>query len=102
MFIQYPARILAAFIISASMCLSNAFGETTMPDNLGGGTGSTYYVDVNTGNDGNNGLSEGAAWASFAYAISQVQAGDTVLIKDGDYYSSGNDQYKNWEIAKNG
>ena len=45
-----------------------------------------YYVTL-SGDDGNTGLSEGAAWRHIYYAAqaSQAQAGDTVHIKSGNY-----------------
>lgn len=43
-----------------------------------------YFVSK-TGADGNNGLSTGAAWATFAHAISVAVGGDTVNIGAGTY-----------------
>lgn len=76
--------------------------DPAQPDNPGGGTGTTYYLDAANGNDAANGLTTGTAWASFQKAISTLQPGDTVLIREGDYYSTGNDEYKNWDIATSG
>ena len=45
---------------------------------------AAYYVTT-SGSDGNTGTSEGAAWATPGYAMSQVVAGDTVYIKEGTY-----------------
>jgi hypothetical protein len=47
-------------------------------------TAHTYYVKVG-GNNGSAGTSEGTAWATIAYANSQLTAGDTVLILPGTY-----------------
>ena len=43
-----------------------------------------YYVDVN-GDDGNDG-SAAHPWKSISYAVSKVQAGDTVLVNPGTHY----------------
>ena len=76
--------------------------DPAQPENPGGGSGTTYYLDVNTGNDSNTGLSEAAAWQTFQHAINTLQPGDTVLIREGDYTSTGNDEYKNWDITTSG
>lgn len=77
-------------------------GDPAQPENPGGGTGITYYLDVNTGNDSHSGLSEAAAWQTFQHATNTLQPGDTVLIREGDYTSAGNDEYKNWNITTSG
>lgn len=47
---------------------------------------ATYYVSDATGSDGDDGLSEGNAWATVDKAMNTVAAGDTVYVKaDGDY-----------------
>lgn len=76
--------------------------DPAQPENPGGGTGTLYYLDVNTGSDSNSGLSEGTAWQTFQHAINTLQPGDTVLIREGDYFSSGNDAFKNWDITTSG
>ena len=50
---------------------------------------ATYYVDGAVGNDGNDGLSEGAgnAWATVDKAMDNVAAGDKVWIKASATYS---------------
>lgn len=50
----------------------------------GAAFGTNYYVSV-TGSDGNNGLSAGAAWATFAHADSHIAPGDTVHVLSGTY-----------------
>jgi len=45
---------------------------------------ASYYVTT-SGSDANAGTSEGAAWATPGYAMSQVTGGDTVYIKQGTY-----------------
>ncbi len=47
---------------------------------------ATYYVATN-GNDGKAGTSS-YPWATFAHAMSVLQPGDTLYIKDGTYYQS--------------
>jgi uncharacterized protein (TIGR02145 family) len=42
-----------------------------------------YYVRPSTGNNGNNGLSAGTAWATLAYAASQVHTMGDVIDYDG-------------------
>jgi hypothetical protein len=50
---------------------------------------ATYYVSDATGNDVDDGLSEGNAWATVDKAMNTVAAGDIVYVKaDGDYTES--------------
>jgi len=46
--------------------------------------GAAYFV-ATTGNNGNAGTSEAAAWATIAYAATRAMAGDIVYVKAGDY-----------------
>lgn len=48
---------------------------------------TTYYLST-TGNDGNNGLSSGTPWKTFAFATQQLEAGDTLTLADGNYTSA--------------
>jgi Ca2+-binding RTX toxin-like protein len=49
--------------------------------------GQTFYVDPINGNDGNDGLSAGAAWESVPKVNAHAfEAGDTVLFKSGEVY----------------
>ncbi len=50
--------------------------------------GTTYYVS-NAGSDSNNGLTQGTAWATVAYAVGHVQAGARILVTPGTYTSPG-------------
>ncbi len=50
--------------------------------------GKIYYVS-GTGDDSNNGLSEGGAFRTLQKAANLVQAGDTVLVMDGNYENPG-------------
>ena len=45
---------------------------------------STYYLSP-VGSNHANGLTQSHAWATFAYADSRLQPGDTLLIMDGTY-----------------
>jgi hypothetical protein len=52
------------------------------------GSGTTYFVDPTNGRDGNEGTSPDTARKTMAYAISQVEAGDTIaftgtILEDG-------------------
>jgi len=44
----------------------------------------TYYISP-TGSNSANGLSEGAAWQTFVYAMVKLVAGDTLILLDGTY-----------------
>lgn len=49
---------------------------------------ATYYVATN-GSDSNSGT-ESSPWASIAYAATRINDGDTVRVKPGTYYETGN------------
>lgn len=49
---------------------------------------ATYYVDNANGNDGNDGLSEGNAWATLEKAADTVAAGDKVFVQGGTSYTT--------------
>ncbi|MEE9350349.1 MAG: LamG-like jellyroll fold domain-containing protein [Flavobacteriaceae bacterium] len=46
----------------------------------------SYYVDKNTGNDNNDGLTLQTAWETVSKAALTVQAGATVFIRQGTYH----------------
>lgn len=46
--------------------------------------GRTFYVSL-TGNDKADGLSEKNSWRTVCYACSQLKAGDTLIIAEGEY-----------------
>ena len=48
-------------------------------------SGKTYYVDVENGNDTNDGLSVATAWATITKAAAAVDVGDRVIIAPGVY-----------------
>ncbi len=51
---------------------------------------TTYYVTT-SGNNANDGLSEANAWQTIKYAVSKVNAGDSIWVKAGDY---GNEEIR--------
>lgn len=50
----------------------------------GGGGGNTYYVSTNDGDDDDDG-SEETPWETVRYAVSQLTAGDTLYLREGNY-----------------
>ncbi|MCK9266435.1 right-handed parallel beta-helix repeat-containing protein [bacterium] len=50
--------------------------------------GKTYYLSPN-GNDNSDGLSLKTSWKNPEYAFTQLQPGDTLLISEGSYNTSG-------------
>ncbi len=48
--------------------------------------GNTYYVSL-SGSDANDGFTEATAWRTITYAATKARAGDTVIIKSGNYGS---------------
>jgi parallel beta-helix repeat protein len=48
-------------------------------------TGKKYYVDIAKGNDANNGRSDKLAFKTINKANQQINAGDTVYVKNGVY-----------------
>ena len=50
----------------------------------------TYYVNVNTGSDGNNGLAPETPFATIQRGINACNNGDTVMVADGLYAGAGN------------
>jgi len=68
------------------------------------GTGTTYYVDAQNGDDGANGTSAATAWKTFAAVNATVfQPGDRILLKAGSTWSAQGSQvakeaydYTNW------
>lgn len=78
-----------------------------MPDNPGGGSGTTYYVNGQTGSDTAAGTTEQTAWKTIQKAADTLNPGDTVLIMDPgngyEYYERRwNLQWKNWQIHRSG
>lgn len=77
-------KTISVFLAAILMVMS-FFGAgpqgIALADGSGGGT--TYYVSTE-GDDGNSGTSD-APFKTFAKGVSQLQPGDTMLIKAGDY-----------------
>jgi len=49
--------------------------------------GSIYYIDINNGNDNNNGLSPGTAWKTISKVNDQsFSPGDSILLKRGEVW----------------
>ena len=59
----------------------------------GGAWGATYYVNFDGGSDALDGTTEGKAWASLPGTTNgngeSIAAGDTIYLKPGTTYSSG-------------
>ena len=47
-----------------------------------------YYVDANGGNDTYSGLTPNDGFADLRYAMSQLQAGDTLYVRSGEYHDA--------------
>jgi len=52
---------------------------------VGTASATDYYIDANTGNDGDNGESLVNAWLTLEYADGQLSAGDTLHLVDGTW-----------------
>ncbi len=61
---------------------------------------NTYYVDVKTGKDSNNGSTENLAFATIGKAVSVATPGSTVWIKAGNYGKETIDNFKDGNIDK--
>lgn len=59
---------------------------------------ATYYVKAN-GSNAANGTSDGTAWQTLDYALTQYASGDTILVRKGDTISAPN---KSFRITKSG
>jgi hypothetical protein len=70
------------------------------PENNGVSKGGTYYLDVNTGDDANSGT-EDSPWQTFNKAANTLNPGDTVLVKNGNYYKRSVEWY-NINIGRSG
>lgn len=58
---------------------------TTKSGQVGGSTLRTLYVDVNTGNDSNNGTSPSTAFKTIQHAANISLAGDKIIVQPGTY-----------------
>jgi hypothetical protein len=57
--------------------------SNTLTVSTGGGGGGTFYISP-TGSNANDG-SSGSPWLTFAFAISQLDPGETLILKNGTY-----------------
>ena len=48
-----------------------------------------YYIDANAGNDTYSGLAPNDAFVSMMHAMRQLQAGDTLYVRSGEYRDEG-------------
>jgi len=62
---------------------------------------TTYYLDADNGDDSNPGTSS-AAWQTLEKAQSIVQAGDTLILRSGNYgeFQQSNVSYADWVTYK--
>jgi len=60
---------------------------------VGPASATDYYVSM-TGNNSNNGLTLGTAWASIQYGFETMHAGDTLYVVNGTYYEEPVGTYK--------
>lgn len=51
------------------------------------GKGPAYFADARSGNDTNEGSKE-SPWRTIQYALGQLEAGDTLYLRDGTYYEN--------------
>jgi hypothetical protein len=62
---------------------------TVQSGTIPNGTGTTYYFDDVSGNDSNNGTSEGTAWKSISKVSSKTyQPGDKILFNAGGTWTA--------------
>ncbi len=95
------------FLLLLACSVSLSLLADAMPDNPGGGSGQTYYVNGVTGSDSDTGLTQELAWKTIQKAADTMNPGDTVLIMDpGNGYAyyerRWNLQWKNWQIHRSG
>ena len=50
--------------------------------------GTTYFVNANSGNDSNDGLSKGQPFLTISAAYSKMKDNDTLIIAEGNYFRS--------------
>ncbi len=48
---------------------------------------ANYYISP-SGNDSDSGTNSALPWATFIHAMSVLQPGDSLILKDGTYYQS--------------
>jgi hypothetical protein len=68
---------------SAAFSSNRYLNVTTRTDAFPDATNTVYHVSPSSGEDGNDGQSEGSALRTLGEALSRVSAGDTILLHDG-------------------
>ena len=72
--------------ISSGGAIGNLHGVTLMPMSDGASEGGqTWYVDAESGDDSNHGLTAAKAFASIQKAIDSAGWGDKIVVNDGVY-----------------
>jgi hypothetical protein len=61
-------------------------------------SGATYYIDFDTGDNGDDGSTAELAWLTEAYAITQMSSGDTLQYVQADWADMN---LPNWETMTN-
>lgn len=84
--VSYTFTVQARNVVGLSLA-SNASNSVT-PQAPVMGSGTTYYLSP-TGSNASDG-SFATPWATFAYALPQLQAGDTLLVRGGLYLEGRN------------
>ena len=68
----------------------------TIPPEIYGATSTTYYISP-AGDDANDGLTEGAAWKTFAHTFSTMSNGNELILLDGTYSDGAGTGYISWD-----
>lgn len=77
-------RVLSCTVRRLFLAVAAMLLVPFVPSEQAVAAGNTYYVSL-TGNDSNDGLTGATAWRTVSHACSRVEAGDTVIIKSGNY-----------------
>ncbi len=87
-----PAYLIYTVIIILGMVIIGCSDDdkSTAPDTPV--TGYAYYVDVNTGSDGNNGLS-GTPFKTITHALSVAQPHDSIKVAPGTYNAASGETF---------
>jgi len=83
---KLSARIILALVLvllaSAASAIHPAFADTV-----------TWYVNVSSGNDGNDCSTSGSACKTLTAAISKASAGDTIVLSTGTYSATSGEVF---------
>ena len=87
-----------SFLIVLALMLSLGMVAAPMASQVEASPGTTYYVNVNTGNDTNDGLTPGTAWKSITHAVNNVPAGASpsdpnIIQVAAGTYDAGNETF---------